>query len=153
MPLQRFLLKQVTLEHSDRECLECLIYAETDACNTDLLHDLQHTLLWLTTYLKGDQPKELPPLYWTGSEFSLRTLKCLATIPFGSTLTYQELATLIGNPKASRAVGTALNKNPFPLIIPCHRVVSKKDQIGGFAYPIDLKKRLLGFEKSTLLPL
>jgi methylated-DNA-[protein]-cysteine S-methyltransferase len=69
----------------------------------------------------------------------------LYKIPIGKIITYKGLARLAGNEKASRAVGGAMKKNPFPLIIPCHRVLSSK-HIGGFSSGIELKKRLLDKE-------
>ncbi len=66
----------------------------------------------------------------------------------GSTVTYAKLAELVGNRKASRAVGNALNKNPLPLLVPCHRVVSSSG-IGGYKYGRLAKRMLLGIEKLT----
>ena len=64
-------------------------------------------------------------------------------VPAGTVITYGGLAKLIGNPKAFRAVGSAMNKNPFAPAIPCHRVVKSNGDLGGFAYDISLKiKRL-----------
>lgn len=74
-------------------------------------------------------------------------MACLS-IPFGQTRSYKWIAKRIGRPNAARAVGQALKKNPFPLIIPCHRVVSSKpDCLGGFSLGLDLKKKLLNIEK------
>ncbi len=69
-------------------------------------------------------------------------------IPFGKTRSYKWLAERIGRPNAARAVGQALKKNPFPFIIPCHRVVSSKPgSLGGFSLGLELKKELLEVEK------
>lgn len=74
-------------------------------------------------------------------------MACLS-IPFGQTRSYKWLAKKIGRPNAARAVGQALRKNPLPLLIPCHRVVSSKpDCLGGFSLGMDLKKKLLNIEK------
>ncbi len=67
-------------------------------------------------------------------------------IPFGSTLSYGELASSIKRPKATRAVGSALGANPFLVLIPCHRVVRGNGDLGGYAYGTDLKLRLLRME-------
>jgi methylated-DNA-[protein]-cysteine S-methyltransferase len=80
------------------------------------------------------------------TEFQREVLSFVATIPPGETLTYGQVAEGLGRPKAARAVGSALAANPFPLIIPCHRVVGSKD-IGGYSLGVDLKKRLLEVEK------
>lgn len=78
--------------------------------------------------------------------FCQKVYKTLVKIPRGSTVTYSELASMAGSPGAFRAVGTAMAKNRYPLIIPCHRVVGKKS-IGGFSPDISLKIKLL--EKET----
>ena len=64
-------------------------------------------------------------------------------VPAGRVISYKNLAILIGNPRASRAVGNAMNKNPFAPHVPCHRVVKSDGTIGGFSAPINLKKELL----------
>ena len=70
-------------------------------------------------------------------------------IPFGKTTTYGEIAKRIGHPKASRAVGRALASNPLAIVIPCHRVVRKDKSLGGFAYGLKWKKRLLELENKA----
>ena len=82
------------------------------------------------------------------TEFQRRVLSFVASIPPGKTLTYGQVAERLGGPKAARAVGSALGKNPFPLIIPCHRVVGSKG-IGGYSSGVELKRRLLKIEKET----
>jgi len=64
-------------------------------------------------------------------------------VPAGKVISYKNLAILIGNPRASRAVGNAMNKNPFAPQIPCHRVVKSDGNIGGFSASINLKIKLL----------
>ncbi|MCL2370231.1 MAG: methylated-DNA--[protein]-cysteine S-methyltransferase [Firmicutes bacterium] len=73
--------------------------------------------------------------------------KMIAEVPFGATITYGELAALCDSPKATRAVGMANNRNPLPLIIPCHRVVGKNGSLTGFRGGLDVKAKLLEFEK------
>lgn len=82
------------------------------------------------------------------TEFQRVVLMFVASIPLGETLTYGQVAEGLGRPKAARAIGQALGKNPFPLIIPCHRVVGSKD-LGGYSSGPDLKRRLLEIEKET----
>ena len=81
------------------------------------------------------------------TEFEKKVLKCVLTIPLGEVRTYKWVAKKIGNPKAYRAVGNVLNKNPFPLIIPCHRVVKASGSTGGFSSGKANKKRLINLEK------
>jgi len=80
--------------------------------------------------------------------FRRRVVVALRSIPVGSTQTYGELAQSLGNPKASRAVGQAVGRNPFPLVVPCHRVLAAGGAIGGFSAPggTATKVRLLDLE-------
>jgi methylated-DNA-[protein]-cysteine S-methyltransferase len=77
------------------------------------------------------------------SGFSAKVLKESCKIPYGKVATYSGLAVKVGSPRAARAVGTALANNPFPLIIPCHRVVRSDRTLGGFGGGLRMKKELL----------
>ncbi len=90
------------------------------------------------------------PMVPAGTEFQLRVWSALRTIPFGSTVTYSEVAEMIGRPLAVRAVANACARNPLPLIIPCHRVVRKNGELGGYGLGIDRKKKLLEQEGSFI---
>jgi len=93
------------------------------------------------------------PLVLDGlSPFGISVLTACRNIEFGQTMTYGQLAKKSGRPNASRAVGSALAKNPLPLIIPCHRVIRSDGKLGGFSAPggTNLKKRLLLNEKHTI---
>jgi methylated-DNA-[protein]-cysteine S-methyltransferase len=83
--------------------------------------------------------------------FSRKVLEFVHTIPYGETLTYAEVAHAVGQPKAARAVGQALKRNPLPLIIPCHRVVATNG-LGGFTSPggIATKLEMLQWERKNL---
>lgn len=81
-----------------------------------------------------------------GTEFQKKVWAELLKIPYGKTKSYQEIAEAIGKPNAQRAVGSACNKNPILLIIPCHRVVSKSGKLTGFACGVDRKEQLLKLE-------
>ncbi len=82
------------------------------------------------------------------SDFTRRVLEETRKIKYGTTITYSELARRIGS-RAVRAVGGALSRNPVPIIIPCHRVVAKNG-IGGFSCGVDMKIKLIEFEKKHL---
>lgn len=96
----------------------------------------------------GEIPVVLPRL----TPFSQRVLELCRGIPFGQTISYQELARRLGAPRAARAVGQALAKNPLPLIIPCHRVVASSGDLRGFSAPggVATKARLLAWERHVL---
>jgi len=80
------------------------------------------------------------------SRFMQKGLSAISKIKWGDVKSYGEIASHIGCAKGARAIGNVCNKNPFPLVIPCHRVVSKSGGIGGFAYDISMKKALLDHE-------
>ena len=82
------------------------------------------------------------------TEFEWQVLNATCSIPLGETRSYQWIAKEIGRPKAVRAVGQALRNNPYPLIIPCHRVIKSNGKLGGYAGKSDGKKaRLLALEQ------
>ncbi len=82
-----------------------------------------------------------------GTEFQKQVWKALAEIPYGETRTYKQIAEAVGNPKVSRAVGMANNKNPLLLLIPCHRVIGADGSLTGYAGGLEMKKMLLELEK------
>ncbi len=85
------------------------------------------------------------------TDFQRDVLLACAAIPFGETLTYGQLAELVGHPGAARAVGSVMASNLIPIVIPCHRVVAANRQLGGFSAPggTDTKKRLLQLEAQS----
>jgi methylated-DNA-[protein]-cysteine S-methyltransferase len=74
----------------------------------------------------------------------------LARVEYGTTTTYGELAAVSGNPRAARAVGTVMNRNPIPIVLPCHRVVGANGKLVGYAGGLDRKEQLLRLEGSLL---
>ena len=85
------------------------------------------------------------------SPFAQKVLRELAKVPYGETISYGELAKRAGKPKAARAVGSVLAKNPLPIIVPCHRVLASDGSLGGYSAPgrLKLKRQLLLMEKET----
>ncbi|WBV56312.1 methylated-DNA--[protein]-cysteine S-methyltransferase [Chryseobacterium daecheongense] len=92
------------------------------------------------------------PLDLEGTEFQIKVWKALLKIPYGMTKTYGDLAKILGDTKAVRAVGGALNKNPISIIVPCHRVVGASGKLVGFAGGLENKLILLDLEKSFRMP-
>ncbi|MBA4209275.1 MAG: cysteine methyltransferase [Parvibaculum sp.] len=82
----------------------------------------------------------------SGTAFQLGVWRALASIPFGETRSYADIARLIGNPKGMRAVGLANGRNPIPIIVPCHRVIGADGSLTGFGGGLPTKKWLLEFE-------
>ena len=81
------------------------------------------------------------------TEFEKKVLKEVMKIPLGETRTYKEIANLAGRPGAWRAAAQALKKNPFPLFIPCHRVINSNGKLGGYSLGKGIKKDLINLEK------
>ena len=103
-------------------------------------------------YLSGQRKSfdHLDLLDLEGTDFQKSVWQALSNIPYGKTSSYKDIANQIGKPKATRAVGTAVGKNPFLIIIPCHRVIKTDGSIGGFAYGSEAKRKLLKIEGINL---
>jgi len=86
------------------------------------------------------------PLDLRGTNFQIKVWQALLEIPPGAVVPYEELAARVGNPKASRAVGSAVGQNPIAFIIPCHRVIRKVGAIGGYHGGVDRKRVMLAWE-------
>lgn len=102
----------------------------------------------LNQYLEGKRTLFDLPLAPQGTEFQIKVWNALKEIPWGETRSYKEIAKVIGNEKASRAIGMANNKNPIPIFIPCHRVIGANGKLVGYAGGIEIKEKLLKLEKS-----
>ena len=87
------------------------------------------------------------PLAPKGTSFQQKVWAALREIPYGETRSYKEIAAMVGNEKACRAVGMANNRNPLPIFIPCHRVVGANGKLVGYAGGLDVKTFLLNLEK------
>ena len=104
----------------------------------------------ITEYFFGARQQFTLKLSPSGTPFQQSIWTALQQIPFGETRTYGGLATSIGNPNASRAVGRANAMNPICLIVPCHRVIGGDGALTGFAFGEEIKQRLLEHEKAVL---
>jgi O-6-methylguanine DNA methyltransferase len=103
---------------------------------------------WFVDYYNKKNSDISLPFLIEKPEFTSKVLKELLAIPFGKVASYKDIAQRVRQPKAYRGVGQACHRNPFPLVIPCHRVVSHNGSLGGFALPLVLKTQLLKFEKA-----
>lgn len=126
-------LKEKTIEHG----------------NFEVLHK---TMMWLDAYFAGEKPgiKELPIAPW-GTDFAKSVWKILCEIPYGSTITYGEIAKRIARQRglsqmSAQAVGGAVGRNPIAIIIPCHRVIGVGGKLTGYAGGIEKKLWLLQHE-------
>ena len=105
----------------------------------------------LAEYFAGGRKSFDVPLEALGSNFEHRVWNALRLIPYGTTMTYGELAKKLGDPLQARAVGTANGKNPIPIIVPCHRVIGSNGDLTGFGGGLETKRWLLQHEGSLLL--
>ena len=111
--------------------------------DTGLLDSAKHQL---QEYFQGQRQSFTLPLAPPGTPFQQRVWQELQRIPFGTTLTYRELAQCLGMPQAARAVGHANGRNPLAIVIPCHRLIGSDGHLRGYAGGITLKQRLLQHE-------
>jgi methylated-DNA-[protein]-cysteine S-methyltransferase len=104
----------------------------------------------LRSYFAGKLKEFDLPLAPEGTSFQLAVWEHLCEIPYGTTTSYGELARLVGNPKASRAVGLANGSNPIPIVIPCHRVIGSNGKLTGYGGGLPIKEKLLALELGQL---
>ena len=152
-------LGMIVLE-SDGEVLTGLRFMESSetqkqaietlpADTTNTLPIFAEVRQWLDDYFAGKRPCNVPRLNPQGTAFQKRVWTALLTIPYGETLSYGEIAQMVGC-RSAQAVGQAVGRNPIALIIPCHRLIAANGQLGGYAYGTEIKKRLLELEKILL---
>ncbi len=106
----------------------------------------------LDEYFAGERTEFDVTLRLEGTEFQRRVWAGLLEIPYGETISYGELATRIGQPTASRAVGLANGRNPVGIIVPCHRVIGSTGALTGYGGGLDRKRALLDLERSRRQP-
>jgi AraC family transcriptional regulator of adaptative response/methylated-DNA-[protein]-cysteine methyltransferase len=101
----------------------------------------------LSEYFNGERKKFTVPLIYPGTEFQQKVWKQLLRIPCGKTVSYEDIARQIGSPRAHRAVGHANGLNRIAIVIPCHRVVNKSGELGGYGGGLWRKRKLLDLEQ------
>jgi methylated-DNA-[protein]-cysteine S-methyltransferase len=104
----------------------------------------------IDAYLAGELRLFSVPLAPSGTPFMQHVWQILCTIPYGSTVSYREIAVAAKSPLAARAVGMANNRNPLPIFIPCHRVIGSNGELTGYRGGLGLKKRLLELESANI---
>jgi len=135
------------LEFSDRKgmegqlrALERLFGGERIRTSDALLNELEERL---KRYFRGELREFDLPLDLRGTDFQLTVWQALRGIPYGTTVTYGELAGRIGNPRAVRAVAGANSRNRIALLVPCHRVIGAEGKLTGYAGGLERKRKLL----------
>jgi len=104
----------------------------------------------LRAYFKGKLKQFDLALAPVGTPFQLKVWRALLSIPYGELVSYKNIAEVIGAPKAVRAVGGAIGKNPIPIIVPCHRCIGSDGSLTGFGGGLNTKQRLIDLERSRL---
>jgi methylated-DNA-[protein]-cysteine S-methyltransferase len=104
----------------------------------------------LDEYFDGSRTAFDLPIDLRVAPFHADVLRELALVPYGRTSTYGALAAKVGRPRAARAVGTVMNRNPIPIVLPCHRIVGANGSLTGYAGGLDVKRRLLELEGASL---
>ena len=142
---------------SDGEALTGLRFGEGELGSTQEAASIpifDEVTRWLDDYFAGKQTENAVMGRKTdgriavrpkGTAFQQRVWQALLTIPYGETVSYGELARMVGC-KSAQAVGQAVGANPVALLIPCHRIIAAHGKIGGYEYGIEIKKRLLELE-------
>ena len=129
---------------AQENCLAALVFG--DYGGYDDLPLFRETERQLGEYFAGRRRHFDLPLCPAGTDFQRRVWRALADIPYGTAISYRELARRVGSPKGYRAVGQANGKNPLPIILPCHRVIGADGALGGYSGGLDRKRFLLDLE-------
>ncbi len=113
---------------------------------------LQEARWQLEAYFEGKRKSFNLPFHFDCSDFYKEIYVALMNVPYGSTLSYKELAALVGKPNASRAVGAAMANNPLPIFVPCHRVLKSDGSLGSYSAADGVKSKawLIAHEKAFL---
>ncbi|MEQ9675454.1 MAG: bifunctional helix-turn-helix domain-containing protein/methylated-DNA--[protein]-cysteine S-methyltransferase [Roseovarius indicus] len=102
----------------------------------------------LAAFGADGQEREIAPLYLIGAPFQIKVWEALLQVPSGQVTTYSEIAQAIGKPRAVRAVGTAVGRNPISFLIPCHRALRKSGELGGYHWGLPVKRAILAWESA-----
>ncbi|WP_299735181.1 bifunctional helix-turn-helix domain-containing protein/methylated-DNA--[protein]-cysteine S-methyltransferase [uncultured Roseobacter sp.] len=113
----------------------------------DFVEDPMMLRPWvLQAFGAGDGTLDTAPLFLIGAPFQIKVWEALLSIPSGQVTTYSEIAQAIGKPRAVRAVGTAVGRNPISWLIPCHRALRKSGGLGGYHWGLPMKRAMLAYE-------
>ncbi len=110
----------------------------------------QAVIQQLNEYFESKRESFDLPLHILGTPFYKKVWAELCNVPFGNTASYKDIAMKIANPKAVRAVGQANNRNPIPIIIPCHRIIGSNGGLTGYGGGLEMKEKLLSHEGITI---
>lgn len=108
---------------------------------------IRHAIQQMQEYFAGTRKEFDLPLNPSGTPFMRRVWDALLEIPYGGTASYKDIAEKVGSPKGYRAVGLANNRNPIPIVVPCHRVIGTGGAMVGYAGGLPMKEALLAMER------
>lgn len=134
---------------SNSEGICALNFVDFKASKENLNITVTEAIKQIREYFNGQRLEFDLPISVTGTEYQTRVWEALSTIKYGETATYKDIAKLVGNEKASRAIGGANNKNPVAIILPCHRIIGSNGKLVGYAGGLDKKQWLLDHEKKN----
>ncbi len=134
---------EIICENNKLVSLKLVDCCEKTTVETNFIKDIKNQL---DEYFSGKRKVFDIKINPVGTDFQKLVWKELQKIPYDKTRNYSEIAAAAGNKNAQRAVGNACNKNPIMIIIPCHRVISKNNNLGGYAYSSEIKQKLLNIE-------
>jgi O-6-methylguanine DNA methyltransferase len=141
--IRQGLIRKTTLFHAGNFTFSCILDRPNKGIEK-LIH------FWIEEYLRRREPKVALPLDFSSlSHFTKRILQAIRSIPFGSVASYKDIGERVGHPNAARVIGNICHRNRFSLVIPCHRIIKSDGTLGGFSCGLDLKRKILEFERYT----
>ncbi len=139
-------IARIGIQEEDGKITKLGFNLPKEACEEKKTPLIQEAFKQIDEYIKGKRKTFNLPINPKGTQFRKRVWEELIKIPYGQTVSYGTIANRIRNPKASRAVGGANNKNPIAIIIPCHRVIGSNGKLVGYASGLQIKQKLLEIE-------
>ena len=144
---RRGLMRLAYVDHNGRDAVLAALAAKVSPRMVEAPRTLEVVRRELAEYFEGTRTAfDLPVDLGLVSAFGRRVLAACGRIPFGGLATYRDMAAGAGNPAAVRAAGTALGRNPVPIVVPCHRVLRTGGGLGGYTGGLGIKQHLLGLE-------
>jgi len=140
---------KITIEGNENGIASICFCKSNSEISTSIPPELMEAVAQLNAYFDGTSKHITVPLNLIGTDFQKNVWMFLLQIPFGETLSYLDLAKKMGNPKAIRAIASAIGKNPILIAIPCHRVIGTNGDLTGYSGGLPIKKWLLEHENPT----
>lgn len=135
---------------ADQEGVTSIRFTQDKSKTTNACLHTQQTIEQLKEYFAGKRTQFNLRLNAKGTDFQNQVWRQLATIEYGQTCSYADIAKSINNPKAVRAVGAANGRNPLTIVVPCHRVIGSNGTLTGYAWGTSIKAGLLELEQSAV---